>query len=260
MLMKWRRDFRRDRSDRIPNPIMRAQPLTPTGGTEQPIYDAVFEAVLDQRLAPGTRLTEARLSEIFGVSRTIVRMALLRLAHDRIVQLKPNHGASVASPTPDETRAVFEARRMLEGAALNRAIECAGARQLDDLRHLVQREDEAFRAGDIRGWIRLSGEFHRRLLRLTGNPVVVRFGDDLVTQSLLMTALYMPPGPSACASSEHLALIDAIAARDERRAVRLLQAHLAACEARLALDRVKADAVDIASALRVRPRRMASLR
>ena len=97
------------------------------GGTEQPIYDAVFEAVLDQRLAPGTRLTEASLVELFGVSRTIVRMALLRLAHDHIVMLKPNHGASIASPTPDETRAVFEARRMIECAALPAAIARAHA-------------------------------------------------------------------------------------------------------------------------------------
>src|SRR4029453_11580852 len=67
---------------------MPAYPTSIQGGTEQPIYDAVSEAVLDQRLAPGTRLTEGSLVELFGVSRTIVRMALLRLAHDHIVTLK----------------------------------------------------------------------------------------------------------------------------------------------------------------------------
>ena len=77
---------------------MRLYPLTPSGGTEQPIYDAVFEAVLDQRLAPGTRLTEARLTQIFGVSRTIVRKAIQRLAHDHILELRPNRGAIIAQP------------------------------------------------------------------------------------------------------------------------------------------------------------------
>ncbi len=237
---------------------MQLYPLTPAGGTEQPIYDAIFEAVLDQRLAPGTRLTETRLTEIFGVSRTIVRMALLRLAHDHIVQLKPNHGASVASPTPDATRAVFEARRMLECAALPNVVARASVRQLDDLRRLVKQEDAAFHAGDVRGWIRLSGEFHRRLLRLAGNAVILHFGNELVTQSLLMTALYMPPGQTTCGTGEHLAVIDAIAARDLRRAVKLMQAHLVACEARLALDRHAERASDLATALRVRSRRMAS--
>jgi len=258
MLPALRHDLPSTRT--APFRIMRPQSITPTGGTEQPIYDAVFEAVLDQRLPPGTRLTEARLSGIFGVSRTIVRMALLRLAYDRIVQLKPNHGASVASPTPGETRAVFEARRMLEGAALSRVIDVAGARQLFDLRRLVLQENAAFHAGDIRGWIRGSGEFHRRLLDLTGNPVIARFGNDLVTQSLLMTALYLPPGQTACTSDEHQALIDAIAARDERRAVRLMHAHLTACEARLALDRIEMGGTDLASALRARPRPAAALR
>jgi len=238
---------------------MHPRSISPAGGTEQPIYDAIFEAVLDQRLAPGTRLTEALLSELFAVSRTIVRIALLRLAHDRIVQRKPNHGASVARPTPDETRAVFDARRMLEGAAIPRMIERAGTRQVGELRRLVHREEQAFHAGDIRGWMRLSGEFHRCLLRLTGNPVIVRFGDDLVTQSLLMTALYLAPGQTTCAAGEHAALIDAIAAGDERRATRLMHAHLTACEARLALDRVAVGAPDLASALRFRPHRALAL-
>ena len=239
---------------------MQSYPATLQGGTEQPIYDAVFAAVLDQRLAPGTRLTEASLTDLFGVSRTIVRMALLRLAHDHIVQLKPNHGASVASPSRDETRAVFEARRMLEGAVLPTVIERATQRQLDNLRSLVKQEDGAFRAGEVRSWIRLSGEFHRRLVAIAGNPVILHYAHELVNQSLLMTALYMPPGQTACAADEHLSIVDAVGARDERRAVRLMHAHLAACEARLALDAEVERPVDLAAALRMRPRRATATR
>jgi len=233
---------------------MQSYPATVHGGTEQPIYDAVFEAVLDQRLAPGTRLTEGSLTELFGVSRTIVRMALLRLAHDHIVQLKPNHGASVACPTPAETRAVFEARRMVECAALPAAIARALPKQLDNLRALVGQEDAAFHAGEVKSWIRLSGEFHRRLVALARNPVILHYTNELVTQSLLMTALYMPRGQTVCAADEHIALIDAVEARDDRRAVRLMQAHLDACAARLALDQHALPPADLADALRIRRR------
>lgn len=239
---------------------MRQIPAAFGGGTEQPVYDAVFEAVLDQRLAPGTRLTEASLADLFGVSRTIVRMALLRLAHDHIVALKPNHGASIARPTPDETRAVFEARRMIECAALPAVIARANARHLENLRALVRQEDGAFHAGEIRSWIRLSGEFHRRLIALAGNPVILRYAHELVTRSLLMTALYLPAGQTSCATDEHLALVEAVGARDERRAVRLMQAHLAAVEARLALDRDDDAPSDLATALRLPTRRRTSLR
>jgi len=236
-------------------PSLPSYPATAPGGTEQPVYDAVFEAVLDQRLAPGTRLTEGSLTELFGVSRTIVRMALLRLAHDHIVQLKPNHGASIARPTPEETRAVFEARRMVECAALPAAIARALPKQLDNLRTLVGQEDAAFHAGEVKSWIRLSGEFHRRLVALARNPVILHYTTELVTRSLLMTALYMPRGQTACASDEHLKLVDAVAAKDERRAVRLMQAHLDACEARLALDQRGDPPSDLADALRLRRRR-----
>lgn len=239
---------------------MQSYPATIHGGTEQPIYDAVFEAVLDQRLAPGTRLTEGSLTALFGVSRTIVRMALLRLAHDHIVQLKPNHGASVASPTPEETRAVFEARRMVECAALPAAIARALPKQIDNLRALVGQEDAAFHAGEVKTWIRLSGEFHRRLVALARNPVILHYTNELVTQSLLMTALYMPRGRTVCAADEHVALIDAVAGRDERRAVRLMQAHLDACEARLALDQHALPPADLAEALRIRRRRASAVR
>jgi len=234
---------------------MPSYPATVPRGTEQPVYDAVFEAVLDQRLAPGARLTEGSLAELFGVSRTIVRIALLRLAHDHIVTLKPNHGASIARPTPEDTRAVFEARRMVECAALPVVIQRALPKQLDGLRTLARQEDAAFHAGEVRSWIRLSGEFHRRLVALARNPVILHYTTELVTRSLLMTALYMPRGQTACAADEHVALVDAVAAKDARRAVRLMQSHLDACEARLALDQPVADAPDLADALRIRRRR-----
>src|SRR5215210_6254960 len=62
----------------------------PEASSDTAVYDAIYEAVMDHRLAPGTRLTEASLCDIFGVSRAVVRMALLRLSHDRIVALTPN--------------------------------------------------------------------------------------------------------------------------------------------------------------------------
>ena len=55
---------------------------------------------MSQRLAPGTKLPEATLCELFGVGRSVVRKVLQKLAHDHIVQLRPNRGAIVAVPTP----------------------------------------------------------------------------------------------------------------------------------------------------------------
>ena len=66
---------------------------------DQFIYHQIFDAILAQRLLPGTKLTEDELAGIFDVSRAVVRRALLRLSHERIVDIRPNRGAVVASPS-----------------------------------------------------------------------------------------------------------------------------------------------------------------
>src|SRR5947209_7123884 len=86
---------------------------TATSADER-IYNSIFSAVMHQRLKPGTRLPEPELCKLFGVSRTLVRKGLQRLAHDHIITLRHNKGAVVASPSPEETRQVFEARRAVE--------------------------------------------------------------------------------------------------------------------------------------------------
>ena len=61
----------------------------------------IAEAIFDQRMAPGTRLSEAGLGEIYGVSRTVVRKALFHLAADKLVDIRPNRGAIVWQPSPE---------------------------------------------------------------------------------------------------------------------------------------------------------------
>ncbi|WP_341893569.1 GntR family transcriptional regulator, partial [Variovorax sp. YR752] len=66
------------------------------------VYEAIYAAVIDHRLAPGARLREEELAQAFDVSRTLVRQALHRLAQDGVVRLRPNRGAQVPEPTREE--------------------------------------------------------------------------------------------------------------------------------------------------------------
>lgn len=232
-----------------PSTLSLVDEAAPAPASDAVIYDAVYEAVMERRLAPGARLTEVSLCEIFGVSRAPVRLALLRLSHDRIVTLIPNRGATISRPSVRETREVFEMRRLVEAAAMELVAERALPRDLDALRELVSQEHAAFGRGDLRQWIRLSGEVHLRLLEAAKNGVLSETGRDLVARSLLMTALYMPPGQPTCASHEHGELIEALAGGEGKRAARLMSAHLLACEARLHLDAPEEAAPDLAAAL-----------
>ena len=76
--------------------------------TEDSIYAELYNAILERRLSPKTKLGENLLAEHYGVSRTIVRQVLLRLSHDRLVKLEPNRGAFVASLSLEEAKQIYE--------------------------------------------------------------------------------------------------------------------------------------------------------
>jgi len=127
------------------------------------IVHAVVEAIIEQRLPPGAKLAEDELGAAFGVSRTIVRAALRMLAQDRVVVIIPNRGAFVASPSVEEARQVFHARRVLEAALIKDAASNCTPADVARLRRHLDEEDAALARGDRPAAIRLSGEFHLQI-------------------------------------------------------------------------------------------------
>lgn len=200
---------------------------------EQRIYDAVFDSVMSQRLPPGTKLPESSLCTLFGATRSVVRKVLQRLAHDHIVELRPNKGAVVASPTPQETRQIFEARRALEGGIARLAAQHATPSEVEDLRTRMAREHEAMHGLDQPSWARLASSFHVRLAELARNPILERYLAELLSRSSLIVALYEPPGNACCEHDEHEALVRCIAVGDGEGAARAMEAHLLALERRI---------------------------
>ncbi|MCD5981842.1 GntR family transcriptional regulator [Pseudomonas sp. CDFA 610] len=200
------------------------------------VYAHIFDAILEQRLAPGTRLSEEALGDIFGVSRTIIRRALSRLGHEGVVLLRPNRGAVVASPSVEEARQVFFARRMVEKAITELAVEHATATQLTLLRQMVSDERDSFARGDRGAGIRLSGEFHLQLAVAARNAPLISFQRSLVSQTSLIIAQYETGNRTHCSYDEHNRLIDAIEARDAALAVELMMHHMDHIDSKLNLD------------------------
>lgn len=207
----------------------RKRPAGNRKDAETTICDAVRAAILERRLAPGTRLAETALGELFGVSRTIVRQALRTLAHDGIVALRARRVAVIARPSAEDVAHVFAARRAVEGSVVEHAVARATREDLSGLRKVVRDEEAAYRRGDRARGLRGSLEFHRRLGALCGNPVLERFLGELVLQSSLAVALY-EDASAVHAHADHVDLLDAIARRDARRATRLMTQHLTQIE------------------------------
>ncbi|MGB1236647.1 MAG: GntR family transcriptional regulator [Pseudomonadales bacterium] len=215
---------------------MPARDLESQSTQDDIVYGHIFDAILEQRLAPGTKLNEESLAEIFSVSRTIIRRALSRLNYEQVVVQRPNRGSTVANPSTEQARQIVLARRVIEKAVIELVVEKATAKQIEQLRNLVSRERQSFDRGDRGTGIRLSGEFHLLLAKIAGNPPLLSFQRSLVSQGSLIIAQYESRARAHCSYDEHFALIDAIAAGELERAVELMMHHLDHIEDKLSLE------------------------
>lgn len=219
------------------------------GASEEAIYARLLAAIFEHRLPPGTKLGEDRLAGIFGVSRARIRRVLPRLAHERLVALEPNRGAFVAQPTVTDARENFEARRLIEPGIVARLMAGAGRAEIARLRQHVLAERKARSTGNTLEIVRLSGEFHVLMADLAGNAVLARTMRELALVTCLIIALYDAPEVPHCRSDEHGEIVEAIAADDQARAIRLMIEHLNHVEAGLDLSTPERKEIDLESVL-----------
>jgi DNA-binding GntR family transcriptional regulator len=203
--------------------------------TTRTIVDALTRAIVEHRLQPGTKLAEQKLADHFGVSRTLVRQALFQLAQKHLVKMEPARGAFVAVPTVEEARQVFQVRRLLEAEMVRQFIRQVTPAKIRALREHMAQEKAAL--GDPSERQQLLGDFHVRIAELADNAVLAQILRDLVSRSSLITLMYQRDSFAPHSQEEHVELVRALAAKDEKRAVRLMDEHLLHVEESLAFDR-----------------------
>ncbi|MFA5120037.1 GntR family transcriptional regulator [Zavarzinia sp.] len=199
---------------------------------ENAIFEVMTNALLSARLAPGTRLGEQKLADTFGVTRERIRKVLQRLGTVRLIDMVPNHGAFVVNPTLDESRLVYEARRIVEAGIVASLAERASESQVQLLREHVTAEDAAHHSGDRVQSTKLSGGFHMVLARMTANPFIMRQMQELVIRTTMLDAYFDVDFVNHCGIEEHGAIVDALARHDGRAAVRAMTSHLSEVETR----------------------------
>jgi DNA-binding GntR family transcriptional regulator len=202
------------------------------------IREALRNAIIDRRLAPGTKLSESEVGSLFDVSRTVARAALQMLAFEGLVKTERNRGAFVSNPSPEEARHIFASRRLIEpGIALAAAEHITAADIAAFRRHLQEEERHVIERGPAarRAEIKASGDFHLMLAGVAGNLILQRFMDELVARSSLVIALYGRSGASSCGHGEHAAILDALERSDGPAAAALMVHHIDHIEADLDL-------------------------
>lgn len=203
---------------------------------DQSVYNQVFEAILSQQLSPGMRLSEEKLGSIFAVSRTVVRTALQRLAHEGVVELRPHRGAVVASIGKQDAHELLEARRIIECAIASRAATRITRKQVARLQKLHKEELRAYKNQERGTGLRLSNDFHFALAIIAGNKALEAFARNSISRVSLITAQYERSQPPHCSYHEHLDLIESLSRHDAKRAERLMRNHIDHIERNIDFD------------------------
>lgn len=217
------------------------------------VYRHLFDAIVDQRLLPGTKLTELALIEVFSVGRRAVGAALQRLAWERLVVLFPNRGAYVAAPEAAEVRDIFAARVAIEAGTTEAVARAADPKALAALAANLADEVELRRQGRLRVAIHLSGGFHVLMAELSGNAILAEQVRLLVARTSLAINLFENQGGLAGWHDHHDQLIRLCEGRQVEAAVALMQRHIRELEGSIALDRRRAVSFDMLGVFAAEP-------
>ena len=226
--------------------------------SEDDVLRQIEQAVLDHRLPPGTKLKEVQLADLFGVKRGTIRKVLTRLAHSRLVDRRPNRGATVAQPSVKEGQDLFAARRVLESAILETLIDRVDDKMIARLRKMLDREQKAYLRGDSNRALALSVDFHRQLAAMAGNGVLEEYLNDIIRRTPLVILTHLGSDEqNRCRNQEHVAIVDALEKRDRKTAVKVMNQHLLHIESKIE-HKPETPQTDLASLLGPLPQRQSA--
>lgn len=225
--------------------VVKKEAAAGTAPTVDEVYASVVEAIVDQRLMPGTRLNELAMCDAFKISRREMERVFARLAFEQLVRMQPNRGAFVASPDAQEAREIFAARKAIEAGVVELAAVRASGADFKLLTKCITDEDAHRHAGRMREAVRLSGQFHLILSEVAGNAILADQVRQLVARTSLVTSLYDNVSEMGCWHDDHGKLIEHLRAHRTKKAVDLMRRHLDDLEESLNLDRKVSDKTDL---------------
>ncbi len=196
----------------------------------QQIADALRDEVLTGRLAAGRHFTVKEIAELFGVSATPVREALVDLAAQGLLDLEHHRGFQVRGLSDADYRDVVGARTLVTDGLLRRMAETGPVfpeEAMASVRRRAEAAASAARAGSIDILIGCDLRFWRELSGLAGNAHVTEFLDRLRVQSWVYAVPHLRRVPSLAGMlwTEHVSLADAVRDGDAAAAHRIVAAY-----------------------------------
>ena len=190
-------------------------------------YEDLRAAIVNGELLPGERLLEEDLSARLGLGRAGVRLALVRLEHDGLVERERHRGARVRRVSEAEAIEILEARAALEGLAARHAALAADAAAVSGLREIIEEMRRLREKSDLMGLSNVNARLHAAILEASGHETARRLSRTLSSQIVrFQYRTVLLPGRPDRSFAEHSAIVEAIAARDPDAAENGMQRHL----------------------------------
>lgn len=222
--------------------ILSTTSVPPRAGAQ--IDNHVVDAILSGRIAPGQRLGEQELADVFGVSRTLVREAMARLSARGMVEVSSRRGWFVVQPSRADAAEAFAARIAVETGMLHALDKPLPRAKLARLKAHYKAEQAAIRGTDAGNRSYLLGDFHVCLAECVNGPLLADILRDLTARTTLVATLYQSTHDAALSCSEHVAIVAALERGDASGAAELMRAHIGAVAAALGSPAPQADPLD----------------
>lgn len=206
--------------------------VAPRGTAKDRALHYVKTQVLSGALPGGELISEGDVATALGMSRTPVREAFLRLEAEGLLRLYPQRGALVVPVSPEEVRAVIEARLVLEQFAALQVVRrgpvgCAAV--FERLSGALQRQRDAADRSDWPDFLAADREFHSITLEESGNAILSGFYSSLRDRQMRMirASAMRDPDRMATIMDEHHKIADALRDGDLERSLATVRTHLA---------------------------------
>lgn len=191
------------------------------------IHAALREQIIGMEILPGAALHEKQIALAFGVSRTPVREALLKLADERLVDIFPQYGTFVSRISVPAMHDAMVIRDALERAAVRAASLAADSTALARLRDTLTDQKASHEAGALAAFHQADEAFHQTIAEVARHPNLWRVVRQEKAHVDRCRILSLPsPARRLEVMADHAAIFDGIAARDPERAEAAMRTHL----------------------------------
>ena len=195
-------------------------------------YDKLKSAIIERKLAPGTKLNMQEIADTFGVSRGPVSEAFIRLEGDGLLERKNRVGTFVVPLTKSKLLEMFEARYMVEEWAIPEIVNNISKPDFDYFENLIKQSkhlignatEDTF---DFYSFIQLDHDFHAHLMELCRNETIIKFYTSL-NSHVQIARVYSSQAfeRSKEGQHEHEEMLQVLRERDADRACEIFREHL----------------------------------